>query len=130
MSVARFGEVFTSRSLEGIDLGDEIYVGLYVCSHRHEINEKGLFKNVRLIRPAKDSFVPYRDYIGSDLELLDVKSGDRRIIHHVGDSLQAPNWTPDGKTLLCNRNGRMYSWDLASGKSVRLADRRTDPLQQ
>ena len=34
-----------------------------------------MFRNVRLVRPAKDGFVPYRDYIGSDLELLDVATG-------------------------------------------------------
>jgi Tol biopolymer transport system component len=28
--------------------------------------------------------------------------------------MQAPNWTPDGKRLLMNRNGRMYAFDLAT----------------
>ena len=35
-------------------------------------------------------------------------------VHHVDDSIQAPNWTPDGKRLLMNRNGRLYSFDLAA----------------
>jgi Tol biopolymer transport system component len=30
----------------------------------------------------------------------------------VPDSLQAPNWTPDGKSLIYNRNGRLYRFDL------------------
>jgi Tol biopolymer transport system component len=67
-----------------------------------------------LIRPAKDGFIPYRDYIGSDLELLDVATGRRQIVHHTDDSLQAPNWTPDGRTLVLNHNGRMLSFDLAT----------------
>ena len=30
------------------------------------------------------------------------------------DSIQAPNWTPDGKALIYNRNGRLYRFDLAT----------------
>lgn len=32
------------------------------------------------------------------------------------NSLQAPNWTPDGKSLIYNAEGLMYRFDLASGK--------------
>ena len=40
--------------------------------------EQAIFRNVRIIRPAKADFVPYRDYIGSQLELLDVQTGIAR----------------------------------------------------
>jgi TolB protein len=61
VSVAHFGEVLVSQSLGDLDLGDEVYVGLYVCSHNNEVSEKAVFRNVRFIRPAKDGFTPYRD---------------------------------------------------------------------
>jgi Tol biopolymer transport system component len=32
--------------------------------------------------------------------------------------LQAPNWTADGKALIYNSRGRLYRFDLASGKAV------------
>jgi TolB protein len=57
--------------------------------------------------------VPYRDYIGSHLEVLDVETGARRVLYTVSDSLQAPNWTRDGKALIYNRNGLLYRFDLA-----------------
>jgi TolB protein len=115
MSVARFGDPYSTKQLTEVKLGEEVYVGIYVCSHNPDISEKAVLRNVRLIRPARDGFVPYRDYIGSDVELLDVAAGVRRIVHHAGDSIQAPNWTPDGKRLIMNRNGRRYSFDLAAG---------------
>jgi hypothetical protein len=117
MSVARFGELLASESLGDVALGDEVYVGLYVCSHNNAVSEKAVFRNVRLVRPARDGFVPYREYIGSDLELLDVATGHRKVVDHVVDSVQAPNWTPDGRALVVNRNGRMYRFDLAQGRS-------------
>ena len=113
-SMARFGEPFVSEGIPALDLGDEVYVGLYVCSHNKDVVEKAVFSNVRITIPARDNFVPYRDYIGSDLEILDVAEGSRRTIYHVDDSLQAPNWTRDGKALIYNRNGRLYRFDLSN----------------
>ena len=89
-------------------------MGLYVCAHNNAAVERAVFGNVRLVRPAPASLVPYRDYLGSDLELLDTITGARTVIYHTADSLQAPNWTPDGKALVYNRNGRMYLFDLAT----------------
>ena len=48
------------------------YVGLALCSHNADVTERAIFSDVRIVRPAKDGFVPYRDYIGSVLEILDV----------------------------------------------------------
>lgn len=115
MSVARFGDPLATEQTSDLALGDEVYVGLYVCSHNKDVIEKAVFSNVAITVPARDNFVPYRDYIGSDLEILDVESGRRQRIYHVADSLQAPNWTRDGKALIYNRNGRLYRFDLASG---------------
>ena len=119
-SMAKFGDPFVSEQISGLDLGDEVYVGLFVCSHNKDVVEKAVFNNVRITIPARDNFVPYREYIGSDLEILDVTTGNRRIIYHVADSLQAPNWTRDGKTLIYNRNGRLYRFDLKSGTPTEL----------
>jgi TolB protein len=116
MSAAKFGDTFTARDIEGIELPDQVYVGLYICAHSNMIVERGTFTNVRLIRPVKPDFKPYRDYIGSDIELMDATTGLRKTIFRAEDSVQAPNWTPDGKTLIYNHNGRMLSLDLATLK--------------
>src|SRR5262252_3039904 len=115
MSVARFGDAPATEQIADLQLGDEVYVGLFVCSHNRDVIEKAVFNNVAITVPANDNFVPYRDYIGSDLEVLDVESGVRRRVYHVADSLQAPNWTRDGKALIYNRQGRLYRFDLAKG---------------
>ncbi|MDT5271847.1 MAG: TolB protein [Acidobacteriota bacterium] len=112
MSSARFGEPFVTQSVESLALSEEVYVGLFVCSHNKDVTERALFRDVRVTVPAAANFVPYREYIGSRLELLDVATGDRRVVHTVEDSLQAPNWTRDGRALVYNRNGRLYRFDL------------------
>jgi Tol biopolymer transport system component len=114
MRVAPRGETFASDRTVDVALGDDVYVGLFVCSHNADVIEQGKFRNVRIVVPAADDFVPYRDYIGSNLEILDVATGRREIIHRVEDSLQAPNWTTDGAALICNANGRLHRFDLAT----------------
>lgn len=114
LSTARFGAEFTSVTLDSLALDNEVYVGIYVCSHNPDILETALYRNVRVIRPAAPDFRPYRDYLGSNLEVMDVASGNRKILYRSAHSIQAPNWTPDGKTLIYNSKGHLYAYDLES----------------
>lgn len=114
MSVARYGETFTATSVTDVELGNAVYVGLCVCAHNAAVLEQAVFGNVRVVIPPPAGYRPYRDYIGSNLEILDVVTGHRMIVHQTGDSLQAPNWTPDDRALIYNRNGLLYRFTLAN----------------
>jgi TolB protein len=75
--------------------------------------EKGIYSDVRITVPAREGLVPYKEYLGSSIELLEVASGKRQVIYNSPKSLQAPNWTRDGKSLVYNSEGLMYTFDLA-----------------
>ncbi|MBN2326828.1 MAG: TolB family protein [Candidatus Omnitrophica bacterium] len=113
MSVAKFGEPFISSQIT-LDLNHEVFVGLYVCSHNPEVSEKAIFTNVRLIVPAKKDFQPYRDYIGSRLEVMEIQSGHRKVLYTDPNSIQAPNWMLDGNSLIYNNEGLLYKFDLST----------------
>jgi len=123
-SAAKFGEPFITAEVSDVPLGDQVYVGLALCSHNPDVTERAIFRDVRLIRPAKDTFVPYRDFIGSVLEILDVETGHRQIVHQSAQPFEAPNWTTDGAALIYNRSGRaegwggLYRFDLVSREST------------
>jgi TolB protein len=114
MSVARFGDTLATQELAGVSLPDTVYVGLFVCAHNDTVVERAAFSNVRITTPAKADLVRYRDYLGSNLEILDVASGNSTIVHQYRGSFQAPNWTPDGKALIYAQDGLLYRFDLAS----------------
>ncbi|KAA2243616.1 biopolymer transporter TolR [Chitinophaga agrisoli] len=122
MRVARYGEPFVTEKVTDLDLGDEVYVGLFVGSHNADVLETGVFRDVRITVPHKDDTNPnVRMTLGSNLELLEVASGNREIIYTVPYSIQAPNWTTDGKSLIYNDNkGIMYNFDLASRQPSKL----------
>src|SRR6185295_15835909 len=43
MSVARFADTFTHSEVNDIDLGDEVHVGLFICSHNPAVKEEAVF---------------------------------------------------------------------------------------
>lgn len=114
MSTARFGQPFTQVSLTHSGMDNEIYAGLYICSHNPNVREKAVFRNVRIIRPAPETLRPYRDYLGSNLEIMDVETGMRKILYRSAHSIQAPNWSVDGTHLIYNSKGHLYTYQLES----------------
>jgi len=121
ISTAKYGEPYSQKQIDTIDLGDDVYVGLFLCAHNGQTMTQAVFRDVRITRTAKPDFVPYHDYIGSQLELLDVATGHRQIIYGSADPFEAPNWTADGQALQFNssgadpaKRGRLYRFDLAT----------------
>lgn len=116
LSVARFGDPFWTVEVPDFDFPAEMLAGLFVCSHNKDVVEKAEFDNVRIVIPPKEGFVPYRDYLGSHIELMDVLSGRREVVFSAPNSLQAPNWLPDDKGLIYNSEGLIYRLDFATKK--------------
>jgi Tol biopolymer transport system component len=99
-----------------IDMPDEALAGLFVCSHNADVQEEGLAWNVRIEKTVPDSHNGYRDGIlSSRLEIMNVFDGQRKIIHQDSGRLEAPNWMPDGKRLLFNQGGSIYTIPIEGG---------------
>ncbi|MCO6478894.1 MAG: TolB family protein [Phaeodactylibacter sp.] len=117
LSLARFGDPFWTVEIPHFGFPEEMLAGLYICAHDPDVVETAEFDNVRIVIPAPTSLTPYRDYIGSRIELMDMENCRRKVIHTAPNSLQAPNWTPDDKYLLYNSEGLIYRLELATGKT-------------
>jgi TolB protein len=120
MSVAHFGEVYQSEKIENLDLGADLLSGLFVCAHTNLFSEEVVFSNTRVYNTAPADLVQYKTYLGSLLEVMDVETGHREIVSSSDISLQAPNWTPDGKTLIYNSLGKLYNFDLVKREAREL----------
>lgn len=59
----------------------------------------------------------YRDDDQSILEVFDIGAGTRTVLKEFDYLIEAPNWSPDGKFLTYNSNGRLYRFDLETGES-------------
>ncbi len=96
-----------------IALREPFYIGLGVCSHDKDVLEKAVFSNVELKPAAPAAAVASTLY--STLEIVTVASTDRRAIYVAPERFEAPNWMPDGKSLLFNRNGRIEKIAVTGG---------------
>ena len=116
MRVAKYGEPFVTEQVSDLDLGDDVYVGLFVGSHNADVTETGVFSNVQITVPYPGiADQTTQMTLGSNLELMEVATGKRNVIYQVPYSIQAPNWTMDGKSLIYNDNkGLLYNFDLAT----------------
>jgi TolB protein len=99
-----------------IVLKEPFYVGIGVCSHEKDLAEKAVFSRVEVRegdqRPATSD---RKDKLYSLMEILTVDSGDRRAIYVAEGRFEAPNWMPDGKSLIFNRNGRIEKIAVTGG---------------
>ncbi len=99
----------------------DCYAGLFVCSHDSDVVEEAVFSNTRLTIPAKKDFVPYRDYIGSRLEILDIETSLRKTVLQSEQPFEAPNWSRDGTFFVVNSHGKLYRIP-AEGGDLELID--------
>ncbi len=53
MSASKFGEELTSVKLVDMPMNEEVYVGLYVCSHNPAVVEEATFRNVEISQNQK-----------------------------------------------------------------------------
>ena len=51
----------------------------------------------------------------SILETVDVYTGKRTVLQEFDTVIEAPNWTSNGRYLIYNSQGRMYTYELATG---------------
>ncbi len=98
------GRLVPSGAAIKIALEGEIYVGLGVCSHDKGVTETATFRNVTIeaLPVAVAKPVLY-----STLETVTVASTDRRVAYVAAEHFEAPNWAPDGKSLLMNQDGTL-----------------------
>jgi len=50
--------------------------------------------------------------IESTLEIIDINTFQRKTVFKIKNHVEAPNWSPDGKTLVYNSNGLLYKTPL------------------
>ena len=112
------GELQFSGAAERISFTEPFYVGIGICAHNKDVTEKAVFSHVELnaglpgtLRVGTGQSVLY-----STLETQTIASTDRRVTYVTPTRIEAPNWLPDGQTLIFNSGGRILRVPAAGGK--------------
>jgi len=107
---------------------DSVYVGLFISSHDPDKMEEAKMWNVRIDKPVNNKYYPnpnikvkaFQGELGSRMETMNVFDGERKVILESKGRFEAPNWMPDGKKLLFNENGSIYTIPVDGGKSEKI----------
>lgn len=119
--MARFGEPFVTGHATGINMGDEVCVGLFAgTTNKTAAKNNVVFGDVRMTIPVDENLALLRTDIGSHLEILDVETGSRRLLYTDSNSIHSPVWKKDGKTLIYGKQGFLYTFDLDGCSPQRL----------
>jgi TolB protein len=110
---AKGEELRFSGAAVRLALEEPFTIGIGVCAHHKDMIEKAVFSNVELDTsfPAARSPVIY-----SALETQTIASTDRRVVYVTPTRIEAPNWLPDGSSLIFNSAGRIQRIPVAGGK--------------
>ena len=117
---ATIGEPLTETGRLAVSFIGPVYAGLFVCSHDPNVIERAIFDNFRIDVPAGPHVDGYKSPSASRLELLDMNTKIRKVIYTTKDHIEAPNWSRDGKFLICNSEGLLYRFPLKTKSPVRI----------
>jgi len=121
MRVAHAGEPMQVVGAHDMpDMPDTVLAGLFVCAHDSSALGEAKMWNVRIDKPVPNNYKEASGALGSRLEILNVFDGTRKIIHEAPGRFEAPNWMPDGKKLLFNEKGALYTIPVEGGATEKL----------
>ena len=107
--IADVDDTYSGASIR-LNITGTFYIGLGVCSHDANTSDTAVFSNVTVNAEQAGAGTLF-----STLETIDIASTDRRVVHVFEDHMEAPNWTPDGKTLVYNSQGSLYKIPWTGG---------------
>jgi hypothetical protein len=131
MRVANWGEPLQEVTTQEMPyMKDSVLAGLFISSHNAERVEEARVWNVRIDKPVPTDFSPnpliQRSLkrtpldVGCRLETMNVFDGNRKVIRESPDRFEAPNWMPDGKKLLFNEKGSLFTIPVEGGTPEKL----------
>ncbi len=64
--------------------------------------------------------LPEQQAVESSLETIDIETLHRELVLKTNSHIEAPNWTPDGKTLIYNSKGLLYRIPVNGGEPAQI----------
>ncbi len=101
-----------------LHFAEPFYAGLGVCAHQDGAVEKATFSQVEL-KPLEAPQNPAAMVLYSTLETIAIDNNARMafVILTSQGKMEAPNWSRDGKTLVFNRDGRLWTVPVSGGEA-------------
>jgi len=97
-----------------VPLRDPVNVGLAVCSHDAGVLEEAVISKASLLEFKEEE--ERNQPVESRLETISVEGIERLVVYRAEKRFEAPNWSRDGKSLLFNSGGHIYTLPVEGGE--------------
>ena len=112
MWVVQNGKKYTVGTVT-VNLPENVYAGLGVCSHDSTISETAVFSHLTF---KEIGVIPMEQRaVESTLETIAIGTGIRTTVYRAKGLFEAPNWSRDGKSLYFNMDGKIYTIPVSGG---------------
>ena len=114
-----------------VTMQDPVYLGLAVCAHNADVLETAVFSNIQM----KKGFGSMSKLFGiaalmsgalllaqaptvkkSHIVVYSLSDKSVKTLYSADRLIEAPNWSPDGKSLLVNTGGELYRLPVGTAK--------------
>jgi WD40 repeat protein len=119
LSVSRYAG-FQPVGSVSLALKDPVYAGLIVCAHDDSVTETAVLSPDVEFKYLGQPQAGQR-IVESTLEVIFLSTGERSVVYRAKQHFEAPNWSPDGRYLLFNGDGRLSTIPVLGGTPSLLA---------
>ena len=109
------GEKWLLTGTIKLDLKADAFIGLTSSSHTKDTLTTSVFDHVKLTKAGGGAGMQRAKNRIAKLTTIGIDGSDPRVIYETRDGIVAPNWSPDGKWLVCNGGGSL--WRIAADGS-------------
>jgi TolB protein len=104
-----------------LHLAEPFYAGIGVCSHNPAREETAMFRNLKL-EPLQPESNAGEAVLYSTLQTIGIEENFRRamVVATGPGHMEAPNWSRDGKTLIFNKDGKIWTIPVTGGAATAL----------
>jgi len=102
-----------------LHLEEPFYAGIGVCSHNKDVVETAKFSNLKL-ETGTAATGSEKTIASSTLQTVGIEENFRRalVVTTGPGRMEAPNWSKDGKTLVFNRDGKIWRIPAEGGEAA------------
>ncbi|MGB4902395.1 MAG: hypothetical protein WBP00_16590 [Saprospiraceae bacterium] len=140
MRIAHPGEAFEEMGTVDLPtLKDEVLIGPYALAHDPDGMQEARVWNVRVSTPIAPDWNPNHyvqtvNYdsvrIGSRLEMLDVNTGNTKIMYETSEAITSAAFSKDGKSLQYMENGKSFRIPAVGGSPASLSNASILPVTE
>jgi Tol biopolymer transport system component len=109
------GETWWLTGTLKLDFKADAFIGLSSSSHTTNTLTTSVFDHVQLSTSKAGAGTKSAKNRRAQLMTIGIDGSDKRLIYETTTGLEAPNWSPDGKWLVCNGGGAL--WRIAADGS-------------